>query len=204
MDSQQPGQFNPGQYDFIMNNQQQKRSILPGAGSSKRQRILLLAIGGMLLLIVFILIFSLIFGSGGGSKQRLAGIAKTQTELIRIAAIGTDKANNTDTKSLAVSVQLSLATDKAATLNQIKENGDKVGEKELAQGKNSETDAKLTAAEQNGTFDVVFTSTMRELLEDYQAELKSAFDSTSGNSTKQMLSDAYENAGSLLETAGAN
>lgn len=204
MDSQQPGQFNPQQYDFIMNNQQPKRSFLPGAGSSKRQRILIVAIGAMVLLIVLIMIFSAIFGGNGGSKQRLTDVAKTQTELARVAAIGTDTARSTDARSLAMSVQLSLTSDKAIIISQIKENGDKVNEKELVKGKNTETDEKLTAAEQNGTFDVVFTSTMREMLEDYQAQLKATFEATSGNATRQTLSNAYENAGVLLENTQTN
>ncbi len=198
---QQPGQFNPGQYDFIMNHQAPKKSIFPSMGGNKRNQILIMVAAALLFVTIAIVIFSLIFGGGGGSKERLVDIAVTQTELVRVAEIGTNKATGTDAKSLAASVQLTLTSDKASTLEQLKKNGDKVKDKELIVGKNSTTDEKLTTAEQNGTFDAVFTSMIAEMLQKYQVQLEAAHKATSGKSTKQTLAVSYENAGILVKTA---
>lgn len=203
MDPQQSsGQFNPGQYDFIVNNQQPKRSLLPSMGSGK-QRILFFIIAGALLLIILLLIFSL-FTGGGSSREQLVSIAKQQTELVRVADVGVDKATSADTKSLAISVQLAIISDKNTMLTLIDKNGDKPKDKELNAGKNSETDEKLTQAQQNGTFDVVFTSTINELLDQYQASLSSTYEQSSGKVTKETLAAAYDNAKKLSETVSSN
>ncbi len=197
---QQPGQFNSQQYDFIMNNPQPKKSLF-GGGSNSKTRILILAIVGLMVVTFFIIIVSSLLGGGGSSKDQLMSIATQQTEIMRVAAIGTDKATGVNAKTLAVSTNLALSTDKAAVVKRI---SGKTSEKDLALGRDSETDTKLTTAEQNGTFDTIFTTIMRELLVDYQSDLESAYNATSAEATKQVLAQAYENARALLDTTKTN
>lgn len=199
MDSQkQPGQFNPQQYDFITNHQEPKKSLIPSVGSGKTQRIIFAVIAGLLFIMVAVIIYSLIFG-GSTNKDQLISVAGQQTELIRVSELGTKKSNGTDAKSLAASVQVSVTSDKNSLIEQMKKNGDKVSDKDLVGSKSSETDKKLTDAEQNGTFDTIFTSTMNSMLQKYQANLKVTFEATKSKATKQVLSNAYENAGVLVE-----
>lgn len=200
MDSQQqPGQFNPGQYDFIMNPEQQKKKLFSFKGGGK-QRYIIMAVAAIGMLTILILLFGLLFGGGSGSKERLIGIAQQQTELIRVAEQGTKNATGTDAKSLAASIQLTMLSDKNAIKELMTKNGDKFKEKDLTGTPDSEVDSKLTAAQQNGTFDTIFTSIVKELLNDYKTDLSSAYDVASGPQTQQTLAQAYENANNIVET----
>jgi len=204
--NQQPappsGGFNPNQYDFIMNHQQPKRSLFSFGGGLQQK--LILATVGLLILLVVIIAASSLFGGNGDTKDRLLNIARQQSQIISAAEIGADKATGTDAKSLAGSVLLSVTTDRNDTLELIKKGGDKVASKDYERKLDTESSEKLTTAEQNGTFDTIFTSMLHEMLQEYQADLETAYNSAAGEQTKATLASAYDGAGLLVKTASTN
>jgi len=192
----QPNQAPGNDYDFILSGGQQSRPYQnPG---DKKKRILMVVAGGALLLMVFAIVFSLIFGGGGTATERLVSLARQQTELMRVADIGVEKARGSDAQNLAAIVKLSVGSNQQELIPLIDR---KLPAKELALGENAKTDELLTTAEQNNRFDEAFTELMTQELADYQAALKQAFDASSSASTKKVLNTAYQNTQTILGEA---
>jgi hypothetical protein len=188
-----PGGQKPGQYDFLF-QEPPKKSRFGLNITGTKQRILVVAGGAVVLLILIIMAFSFL-GSGNKANQALLlSVAQKQTELIRIADLGAQKAHSTTAKNLAVTTAASLTTDQNALLGVM---SPKPKAKELALGKNSNTDKLLSTAEQNNQFDEVFVTELQKELLSYQKLLKQARDSTSSKKTKAILSDEYTHASVL-------
>jgi hypothetical protein len=188
-----PSGHQPGQYDFLFQPPPKKSRLSLNLNSTK-QRILVVVGGGVLLLFSMVLVFSLLSGAGSGNKEELLGVAQRQSELIRIATIGTQKARSTTAKNLAVTTYLSLTSDQKTLTSAM---SPKPSTKQLALGKNAETDQLLTAAEQNNKFDEVFITEIQQELIAYQQSVKKAYDNASGNKLKQILAAEYKNASVL-------
>lgn len=185
-------QPNQNPYDFILNSGQQYRP------DNKKKRILLVAVIGAVLLVVFMVVFSLLFSGGKGSAETLLTVAQQQTELIRVAEDGTDKARGPLAQNLAITTKLSVASAQKDLLEYMKKQRLKAGPKQLALGRSDQTDAALTAAEQNNRYDEEFTKIIEQQLAAYQASLQTAFNQTSSKAGKDLLSAAYTQAGLLL------
>lgn len=196
------GNFNPQQYDFITNPAKpNKPSILPipGGNGNKKQRILFFVLGGLVLITLLILIAALVFGNSNSNTDQLLGIGKQQTELIRIASVGEQKATGETAKSLAINTKLTITSQQTALSNYLKSNGKKkLSAKDLTGAENSDANTQLANAETNGRFDDVFIDVMNEALADYQASLKNTYSTVSGNTAKQLLSTDYEQVSILL------
>lgn len=207
--NQTPGQFDPSQYDFITNPAQPpKKSLLPkiaaGGGGGSKSRLLVMIVAGLGILTVVLLLFGLIFRGGGSSKEQMLKVAREQSAVIAVATIGTQKAGSTDTKSLANSVVLTLTSDQQAAIAQLAKNGTKLKEKDYAAAADAEISQKLSVAEQNGTFDVAFESTLKELLAAYQQNVQRAYVSTESKSAREILTESYDNASLLIQDAENN
>lgn len=118
--------------------------------------------------------------------------------------IGQEKGGSTDTKSLANSVALTVSTDQKALIDNLAKNGTKIKEKDIAGVPSAEITQKLTVAEQNGTFDVAFESTIKELLAAYQTNLRLAFESSNSKSAKEAYTTSFDNTALLIEDAENN
>jgi len=79
----------------------------------------------------------------------------------------------------------------------------KVKPKELKLLTNKKTDAELAAASSNGRFDEVFTQIMLEELTEYQASLKSSYNSV-GTKGKDVVNKSYENVTLILKDNPSN
>lgn len=186
-------QNNP--YDFIVNtNHKPKRPLLPG-GNSKQARIFVVFGGVLVLIIVGAIVMSLITAASSTGHKTLVEAAQQQTEIIRVSKIGVAKARDPVTLNLAVTTNLSLQSDQAALLKQVK-----VTPKELALGRSTKTDIALTTAEQSNQFDQVFTKTIQSQLATYRSTLKKAYDSSSSKKLKATLADEYTHAGLLVSS----
>lgn len=151
------------------------------------------------MLTILILVFSLMFGGSNSNTDKLLGITKEQTELIRIADLGQQKAGGEPAKSLAVNTKLTITSQQQSLSNYLKNNGKKkLSTKDITGSQNSEADKQLAAAETNGRFDDVFINVMNEGLADYQDSLQSTYDSISGNNAKQLLAEDYQQVKILL------
>jgi flagellar basal body-associated protein FliL len=179
-------------YQFITDTSHKpKKPLLPG-GNSKQGRIIIVAVGLIVLLIVAAVIMGLISSAGNAGKNELVKAAQQQTELIRISKIGIDKARDPATKNLAVTTNLSLQSDQAALLANVK-----VSTKELTLSRSTKTDVSLTTAEQSNRFDEVFAQTIQTELAQYRATLKSAYDKSSSTKLKNSLNELYAHAALL-------
>lgn len=197
MDSnQQPGQFNPQQYDFIMNDPAKPKKSLFSFGGGQSNKLIMILLG-LIGLIIVIVVGSLLLGGTQTVKDQLIDIAQEQNEIIRVAEIGQTTSTQSSTKQLAQTIKLVTATDQNNILG-LKGVG-KVNDKTLAQKQDVSIDQRLTAAEQNGEFDATFYTIIGQLLTTYQRDVRSAFDASNNAETRQTLSNTYENATLLLE-----
>lgn len=147
------------------------------------------------------MIVSLFFSSNKSGTESLVAAAQQQTELIRIADIGTQKARTTAGRNIAITTKLSLESEKAPLLAAIKQQGRNISGKELSAGKKLTTDKLLTNADQSNRFDEVFIEKIQADLVIYQKALKTAYDQATDKKAKQALSDQYKKASIL---AGVN
>ncbi len=201
-----PQPFDPNQYDFITNPETPpKKKLIPkisGSGGDKSS-LLVKIVAGLAIVTILILVGSIIFGGKGANRDQLLSVARTQSSILALTKIGTTKAGSTDTKSLANSVAITLQSDQNAIIEQLGKSG-KVKAQEYAGVASATTAQTLTVAEQNGTFDVAFESTIKEELASYQAKLQSAHDSTDAKALKAVLAQAFDNTSLLIKDAENN
>lgn len=169
---------------------------------NKKQRILLVAVAAIVVIFLFVVVSTLLGNAGKAQTQKLTELAQTQTELARIAGIGSTKAGSLETKSLAINAQLSLISSRQDTINILKKRGVKLKDKQLAASRNSKTDALLQDAGVNNRFDQTFTETIQTKLASYQKQAKSVYSSSTPAEQKTIL-PSINSIGLLLPTAKA-
>lgn len=182
-------------YDFILNPA--KNQPLAGGGG-KRTKILLMIIVVVVLAIGAVLAYSFISGRGKASNKSLITIAQKQTEIIRIAGIGKQKATSPDTKALAAIIESSVTSSEVQFANLIKAKGGKTTPQILTEAKDPFADTKLNSASVNNTFDDTFKEVITAKLEDYQLALKTLFDQTTANNEKQFIVNASNQVAVIL------
>lgn len=194
--NQNPGHHDP--YEFILNpTKQPKKSLLP-SGNSKQQRIILAAGGAIILLMLIFVVMSLLSSAGSALKQDWLKVVQQQTEIIRVSDVGVQKARDKDAKNLAVTTKLSVESSLLELKGFAEKAGADIDDKQLALGRDAQTDSTLTQAEQTNQFDTVFVITMQKLLRDYQQTVKRLYDATGKDTTKTQLLEAYTSAGLLI------
>ena len=185
-------------YEFIMNPPgKAKKSLIP-RGETAKQRLLIALAGGGVLLIVIILGISTLLG-GKNNADSLLDIAQRQAEIIRVSELGYTKADSLVVRNLAITTKLTIQTSQKQTVERLNKLGVKVKDKDLALKKDSQTDQTLTTAGLNNTFDKTFTEIILSSLNDYRAEVKKLFSSTTNQTEKQLLAASYDGTGLLLE-----
>lgn len=185
-------------YEFITDPAQPAKKPLIAADSAKSR--ILVVLGGLVaLLVIGLIVMAIISSLGGGGKEALLKAAQQQAELIRISKIGIERARGAEAKNLATTVSLSLTTDQVELNSVFRSAKVKISNKQLAAGKNQQTDTLLTNAEQANKFDEVFIQTVKSMLVNYQKTLKSAHDATSNAKVKEMLATQFHNAGLLTK-----
>ena len=205
MDPQHPqqnsGNFNQQQYDFITNPASKpKKSLFGLGGGNKMQRIAILLLIGFVLLTVLILAIALIFGGGSDARTELLRVAKQQNTILRLTSNALENSNNTSTRTLATTTEATMITDKGILVSQVAKSG-KVKDEVIAGSINEETEKKLTNAAQNGQYDAVFEGILRTELETYQQQLQAANAASSGETTKNLLAQMFENSTTLSKFA---
>jgi flagellar basal body-associated protein FliL len=193
----QPEQGHHPDYSFIMNPQATRKKGLFGGGD-KKQRLLVSAIIGGVLLLALIILFTVVLGGSKGNTERLVGLAKQQTELVRVAGLADTQATTTDTKNFASTVRVTLTSSEHATVALIAKQGQKVTDKQLATSKNTKTDATLNQAKQANQFDEVLSSTLQTSLVAYQKEVSDLYNASKSKSEKALLQDLYNQVKPLI------
>lgn len=184
------------QYDFIMNKQQPAKGF--NFGGSTKVRIAIAGAGFVILAMIALTITSFFNQAGRAQIDRLTEVAQAQTEIIRISAIGQDKAKSADTATLALNTKLSTqsAQNQVKTALNKRGIGNKNLDKTLGLGKNNRTDQTLDEAEKNNRFDETFLAILNQQLSDYQKLLKNAHSEASATE-KKILSASFESAANL-------
>lgn len=189
----------PGQYDFILNgNQKPKKSLLP-SGNSKKQRIMLVVGGGLALLLVFAVIMMLIFSSGGEDRKSLVKLVQTQTEIARLSNEASGKSRDPVTLNFTQTTALVLTTSKNQTTEYLAKQRIKIGEKELALGRDAKDDQALVSAEKAGRYDDEAIKIIEQSLADYKTQIQQDFKAATGKNHKQLLQDLYKQAETLTK-----
>lgn len=189
-----PPPVNP--YDFLNDAPKGKKSLLP-SGGSKQQRLIIVIVGLVGLVIAAVIIATVLNSASSTTKADLLKAAQQQQELVRLAALGNQKAKGATAKNLAITTQYTIQSDQAALQAILKKEGVKADTKTLALGKNDKTDQALTAAESANRFDEAFTAALQQELKAYQTTLKNINDASNKKSTKTVIADAYNHAGQL-------
>jgi len=199
-----PQQYPTGQnpYDFILNPAKppkpSKLSKLPGSSNPLVFKLVLLAGGALLLMLTITVITNLLSSGTRSNVSALTSIAQTQNEIVRVAERGATNATQQNVKNLAVTTQLSVATQQQQLLAYMARNGTKVSSKQLKLKQDAKTDQKFTLAKQTSTFDAVFSKTMQTQLQSYAADLKELFDVATSENQRTLLSTDYTQAQLLL------
>lgn len=196
----QPPEQNP--YDFIMNSGEPPKKSPLGlpSGNSTLQRILLVGGGLVVLIVVGVLLMSVLTAGSKSNSEQLLTLAKTQTELVRIADLAAKEPSvrNESTRILAVNTSVSVNSTKQKVIGMITKSGKKADPKQLALSKNAKTDATLASALQNNQYDEVVTQELITELKNYRLQLKTSYDAVSSKQDKQVLSDAFKGTSLLL------
>ncbi len=193
------------QYDFIMSGGQKVKK--PGfslpTGNSQGQRIAIFA--GILVVLLLFFFFIVSIASGGGeSKTNYINLVQQQSELIRVAGLGSvDTSTSQNVKNAAASTQTALSSDKQILVAAMQEKGIKLKEQQLAGTPNTTTDNQLAAAKAAANYDSTILKILTQQLTAYRAQLQTTYDQTKSKSLKTSLSQIYEHSNLLqkqLET----
>lgn len=183
-------------YDFILNPEPPAKNSPLGGGSILKR---LLAIVGILLVLSIIGVFAANFLiPKDTSGAQIVAIAQEQQELARVASVIAQGANSGELKDFATTTQMSIETNRQASMQYITERKIEVDDEMLALKQDAETDASLKAAKSTNTFDRVAAQTLNGQLVEYQANLKKAYDVTTGEKARKILQASYDTASALV------
>lgn len=198
MNPNQPGSPAPGSnpYEFITNpSQPGKRPSLGGNPLLKR---VMVVVGGAVILMIIVSIAISLLGSGGTNIDALKSLTAKQQEIVRVADMGVGKAQDINTRSLALTAKLSASTQQQELLAYLEQQDVKPTKLELASEEDSDTDVALETAATSNRFDEAFNQILIELLTDYANSLSSTYEATSGENAKAVLSQSYASIATLL------
>jgi hypothetical protein len=199
---QQPGpapyqQPSPDPYQFIMESPKKQKTPGTISGNPFLMKILLLIGGAIVLLFAIGILVNILFGSRVNVAD-LTTITQTQQEIIRIAEEGRAATSQT-IKNAAMGTQLALTTQQQETLAFLNKNGKEVKGKELNLKKSSTTDKQLEQAKTAGVFDSTYSRIMREKVEAYASQLRSAHGKALGRTEKTLLTQHFNETQLLLD-----
>lgn len=197
MDSNQLPYIPPprNQYDFITQQGKPPKKSLMG-GDPFIKKIIIIVGGAIGLMIVAAIAVSLF--AGGGGTDGLKKIVQQQQELVRVASIGTEKAQGQTVRGLAVTTEFSVASGQQALTDVLSKRGVELSKEELALAENTQTDQLLEAAVTNNRFDEAFEKELEAQITDYLQALRTAYANTTHEETKTVLSTSIDNAQRLL------
>ena len=193
---------NPKDYDFIVNPQQaQKRNLLGGSSVAVRIGIVLGA--AFLILITFVIIRN-VLSSGGSNQTALIAVVSEQKELVRLSTevLQQGAPVSGKTKNSIITTQVSVASAQSELIKYMAKNGQKVELKKVIHPGKAANDDQLKAALASGTYDLTVSDVLKTQLTSYQADLKTAFNKTSGTVGKDILNRQYKASELLLKQLG--
>lgn len=185
-------------FAFINNSAPLGQKPSPFAPSTTKGRIIL--VGSLLgvLLLVFVIVMSFLNNASQEKAKKYLELGQKQTEIIRLSAIGEQKAKSLETRSYASTVKLSMTSSQSSVNKVITANGVNAKQlsKELTKSKNPKSDAILDEAEKNSRFDETFKELLASEITKYQQQINSVASGSTAKE-KQILQDAFTQASTL-------
>lgn len=183
-------------YDFILNPTAKQKNSLP---SSTKKLVMIVSIISVIVIVGGLLITSL--APTSSSKANLVSLAQQQQEIIRVSQGGERLGSDQTTKNLAYSIDLSVSTNQHQLIAYMDAKGSKVSTKQLTVTADPATDSLLKAAQATSTYDSAFNKVIADELTTYMSTLQDTYKTTSNVRLKQILSDSYAAAKTLLSQA---
>ncbi len=182
-------------YEFFMKEPAAaKKPLLPGGSMKSR---LFMIVGGVFVLLVIISVVAMLAGGDDTKTLQLAGVAKQQNEVVRMADIGANKARALNVRNFSVTVQLSLASQQSTLQKALKTQGVKTSSASLDTAKKTRNDEKLSVAQQNNRYDEVLLEILTTELSLYQKALKTAHSQAAAKTFKDAMAVQYQKAATL-------
>jgi hypothetical protein len=186
--SQPPTIQSPNQdYNFIFSDQKPKKGFnlrLPGGNSLTKLAVLI--VGGGAILGILIIVASSFFGPKINTKELTDVIARAQ-EISRVSDTVVQQSHDLNTTNLASTTSAALTSQEQQLLDYLKKNGKKVTPKDAALYKSSKTDGEVTSADQNNRLSEYYYSYLKKNLTDYEAAIKTAYNTAGGPVLKSDL-----------------
>lgn len=192
----QQGNPGGGDYDFIMNPQKPPKSPLFFVPASTTKRIMLAAGGLIALLMIMVVGSSFLNSANNAQNDKLLELAKTQTEIVRVSELASEKISDKNLLYQSVTVKASINSSKNEVVTALSKRGKKVKDKDLNSGENADNDEILSEGEQNGRYDNTYRQLLEQQLADYKKQLESVYDS--GNSSEKDIMVSANNQIPLL------
>lgn len=160
----------------------------------------LVVLGGIFILLIVAVLFMNLLGKGGSKfdKAAMLSVVQDQSEIIRLAAAGSQDATSQSNKNFAITASLGMKSEQAELLKYLAENGYKPKDKELALKQSAQTDTQLDQAKSSSTFDTAYDSIMKQQLGTYKQDLSTAYNSAKSGTAKSVLKARYSTADMLL------
>lgn len=197
--SGRPGGHNP--YEFIVNaNTPQLGAVATVKNDNFLKKMIAVILGVILLFVIGGTLATKLIPSSDIAPQ-LINLVQEQQEIIRVAKLGTDNANELSVRSLAFNAQLGVTSSQSDLMTYMGSIGTKVGKKQLGLKQDSKTDELLTNAKATSTYDSAFSGVMKTQLTAYQADVQAAYKAATGKKAKEVLAKNYDAATLLLQQA---
>jgi hypothetical protein len=185
-------------YNFIFNDQKSKRRFsLPKINSPIKMALLI--VGGGAIFGVLIVTLSSLFGPKLNTKELTEVIGRAQ-EISRVSDTVSQQSKDINTVNLAGTTSATLSSQQAQLLNYVKIQKKKIVVKELAIYTDKRTDAEIQGAEQGNRLSEYYNSYLKKNLSDYQAAIKTAYDTSSGPNIKAILNNSSISNQTILST----
>lgn len=181
------------QYDFIMSKEKAVKPKVTLPAGSQNQRIIVFA-GIIVLVLIFVVFITKLAGRGGEDKAQFVGLIQQQSELVRVATLGTgEQSANADLRNTATNISLAVSSDKQQLIAVLAKKNIKLKGKEINGVANQKTTTLLTNARAAANFDSTLITTLSDEMDDYQGGLEKMYNQTKSRSIKASISQAYQN-----------
>jgi hypothetical protein len=130
---------------------------------------------------------------------QLSELAAEQQEIVRIANLGIENAVGAETKNLAITTKLSVASQHEKLLDYLKDRKHKITKEQLAAKKDTSVDKALREAREENNYDSVFKEVIKEDLASYATNLEKSYQSATSTKAKNLLSESYDSTQNLLK-----
>ncbi len=171
-------------YDFIMDPSQRKQQAVPGGGKNKI--VVMIALGLVMIAILFIS-FVFITSIGKANNEDLVSLRAQQTEILRIIDLGKKDLTDASLKNKLTSMQVFITSDSAKLDDFLSQRKVEVSKEQLAVKKNTDIDADLEKAKQEGGLDKALLDAVSEQSNAYYDTLSESLSEATTAKEKELL-----------------